>query len=218
VLDLIFVEPEKPEEFWVGGRLQRPERHSAYPGGKFPLELPPGAPSRAYLKIEEAIAVFGLPLRAGDSALEIGSAPGGASSALLGRGLRVTGIDPGEMHPSTLAHPGFRHLRKSVVEIEARELPPRVDWLLLDMNTEPRIALQQTERLAEMLRPGLLGAVLTLKLNQWKFARDRERWLDRARAMGLTRVRLAQLSTNRRELCLCGLTRRGLTRVQTGSD
>jgi len=49
--------------------------------------MPPESPSRAFAKIEEAIAWRDLPFAAGQVALEIGAAPGGAALALARRGL-----------------------------------------------------------------------------------------------------------------------------------
>ena len=54
--------------------------------------MPAEAPSRAYAKIEEAIAWAQLPVRAGDVALEIGAAPGGAVMALARRGVAAAPV------------------------------------------------------------------------------------------------------------------------------
>jgi 23S rRNA (cytidine2498-2'-O)-methyltransferase len=77
--------------------------HLPEPGGAIPIEMPPDAPSRAYAKIEEAIAWLGLPLAAGQTAVELGSAPGGAALALARRGIEVWGVDPAAMAPHVLA-------------------------------------------------------------------------------------------------------------------
>ena len=61
-------------------------RRSPHPGGRLPLRLPPEAPSRAWLKLEEGLAFSGLGLRPGQVAVEIGAAPGGASWALRSAG------------------------------------------------------------------------------------------------------------------------------------
>ena len=72
-----------------------------------PLELPQDAVSRAWLKMEEALRWSQLPIPRGARVADIGSAPGGASQALLAHGLLVTGIDPAEMAPSVLKNPPF---------------------------------------------------------------------------------------------------------------
>jgi 23S rRNA (cytidine2498-2'-O)-methyltransferase len=63
--------------------------HSAWPGGNPKVLLPSDAPSRAYLKIEEALRWSGVNMKGGDTAVEIGSAPGGACYSLLKRGLYI---------------------------------------------------------------------------------------------------------------------------------
>ena len=89
--------PLKDEAFLVGyhthtSKPRSRPRHSPFPGGKMDIILPPEAPSRAYLKIQEALLWSEAPLKSGDVVVEIGSAPGGASLALLNRGCTVVGI------------------------------------------------------------------------------------------------------------------------------
>jgi len=66
------------EPAWLGLHRHDPSR-SPFPGAAWPVDVPADAPSRAYAKIEEAIASARLPIEAGHVALEIGCAPGGAS-------------------------------------------------------------------------------------------------------------------------------------------
>lgn len=216
VLDVIGVEEE---EWWVG--LHRHSaRRSPHAGGRPALELPPEAPSRAYLKLEEALLWSGAPLRKGDTAVEIGSAPGGSSYALLRRGIRVVGIDPGQMAPIVLDFPGseakFTHLRGPVARVPREDLPDRVDWLLADMNVEPRITLTSVDRLGTRLGDSLLGVLITLKLNQWRMADEIPSYLEHFRAMGMVKLRATQLAHNRREIVVYGLTRKGRARAMRG--
>jgi 23S rRNA (cytidine2498-2'-O)-methyltransferase len=169
------------------------------------------------LKLEEALRWSGAPVCAGDVAVEIGSAPGGASYALLKRGVDVYGIDPGAMDPVVLNYRGtarFHHDPRSVTTIRREELPRNVQWLLVDMNTGPDTAIYPVERFAIRMEDTLLGVVLTLKLNEWDFAQHIPNWLERIRKMGMSRVRATQLAHNRREICVFGLTRMGLGRLK----
>jgi len=95
VLDCILL---SPNQWWIGYHRARLVP-SCYPGGMMALEMPPQAVSRAWLKMEEALRWSQLPIPRGARVVEIGSAPGGASQALLARGLIVTGIDPAENGP-----------------------------------------------------------------------------------------------------------------------
>jgi 23S rRNA (cytidine2498-2'-O)-methyltransferase len=211
VLDVVCVDAR---EWWYGYH-RHSRAHSPYPGGRPAITMPEAAPSRAYIKLEEAIRWARPPLKAGDIAVEIGSAPGGASYALIQRGLRVVGIDPGEMDARVLASPSFKHIRRPVAQVPREELPTQVEWLLLDMNVEPRISLFAVDRLATRLSDTLLGVFLTVKLNQWRIADEIPSMLEHVRAMGMVRARATQLPSNRQEILVFGLTQRGQRRAAT---
>jgi len=197
----VIVAPGEPA---LIGVHRHDDARPAHPGGAIPVEIPADAPSRAYAKIEEAIAWARLPVAAGQVALEIGAAPGGAALALARRGLTVWGVDTGALAPVVLAHPGVRHVPKKVGALRWEELPPRVDWLLVDVNLAPQVALHEVARLAPPLQRALAGAVLTLKLNDWAFVDELPALVERIRAMfggALPDVRLRHLPSNRREVC-----------------
>ncbi len=196
----VIVAPAAGEPAWLGvhrhDRLRLP-----HPGGAIPVEIPGDAPSRAYAKIEEAIAWAALPIAAGHVALEIGAAPGGAVLALARRGLDVWAVDPGELAPNVLALPGVHHVAKKVGALRWEELPARIDWLLVDVNLAPQVALHEVARLMPRLLPTLRGAVFTLKLNDWAFVAELPALVERIRRMGLADVSLRHLPSNRREIC-----------------
>jgi 23S rRNA (cytidine2498-2'-O)-methyltransferase len=200
----VIVGPADDEPAWLGAhrhdRLRLP-----HAGGAIPVEVPADAPSRAYAKIEEAIAWARLPIEAGHVALEIGAAPGGAVLALARRGVEVWGVDTGELAPGVLALPGVHHVAKKVGALRWEELPPRIDWLLVDVNLAPQVALHEVARLMPRLAPALRGAVLTLKLNDWAFVSELPALVDRIRQMGLRDVRVRHLPSNRREVCAVAL-------------
>lgn len=186
---------------WLGLH-QHDEHHVADPGGFIPVDVPADAPSRAYAKIEEAIAWRGLPMKAGQVALEIGAAPGGAVMALAKRGLEVYGVDTGELAPNVKAMPGVHHLAMKVGALRWEQLPARVDWLLVDVNLAPQVALHEVARLMPRLKKTLMGAVFTLKLNDWSFVPQLPVLEQRIRAFGFADVRMRHLPSNRREICV----------------
>jgi 23S rRNA (cytidine2498-2'-O)-methyltransferase len=200
----VIVPPDAREPAWLGAH-RHDAHHLAHAGGAIPVEIPAEAPSRAYAKIEEAIAWAGLPVAAGQVALEIGAAPGGAVLALARRGLEVWGVDTGELAPQVRALAGVHHLAKKVGAVRWEDLPPRIDWLLVDVNLAPQVALHEVARLMPRLIPTLRGAVITLKLNDWAFVRELGGLIDRIRQMGLPDVRLRHLPSNRREVCAVAL-------------
>ncbi|OFZ55465.1 MAG: hypothetical protein A2428_09770 [Bdellovibrionales bacterium RIFOXYC1_FULL_54_43] len=213
VLNVIILGSRKLEKpvWWLGYHRHTPQ-HSPFPGGIPEIELPPEAPSRAFLKLEEAVLRSGAPLLPGDTAVEIGSAPGGASYALLQKGLNVVGIDPGEMDARVMAAAHFKHIQKVVAAVHRPDLPASVEWLLVDMNVTPNIALFAIDRLASRTKDTLLGVLLTIKLNQWKMADQIPSMLEHVKVMGMVRARAVQLFHNRQEILIYGFTRKGLLR------
>ncbi|MSP59587.1 MAG: hypothetical protein EXR72_04455 [Myxococcales bacterium] len=191
------------EPWFLGHHLHSP-LHSPWPGGRIPVAVPENSPSRAYRKIEEAIAWSGAPLRRGEVAVEIGSAPGGASHALLRRGLEVVGIDTGTMAEVVIASPRFRHVQAAVGQVQRDQLPPCADWLLLDVNLAPQVALHAVRGIVAALRPSLRGVLFTLKLNDWGMADQVPDLLRRVEGMGITDVRATQLPSNRQEIFVYG--------------
>ncbi|HEY4234916.1 MAG TPA: SAM-dependent methyltransferase [Lacipirellulaceae bacterium] len=208
VLDVVVV---APGEWWIGSHLAvtHPQR---YAGGAIPVALPTHAVSRAYAKLEEALAWSDLPIEAGDECVEIGCAPGGASQALLDRGLFVTGIDPAEVDPAVLAHPRFRHLRKRSKEVRRGEFAG-VRWLTADVNLAPSYTLDTVEAIVNHPDVAIRGLVLTLKLANWTEAERLPEFAARVRGWGYRDVRLRQLATGGQEVCLVALRRRELRRL-----
>ncbi len=137
-----------PRPFWFGA----PE-----------AVLPEDSPSRAWLKIEEAIRLFDLSLMSGDVAMEVGASPGGAVKNLLDRGLIVKGVDPALMDQRVLSHPNFTHLKKPFQELTPEETSG-VDWWLSDLNLAPGSVLSHLGRILRSVDTMPRGLILTLKL------------------------------------------------------
>ena len=200
VLNCVVVEPH---EWWIGWHRARSVT-SCWPGGLFQVELPPEAVSRAWLKMEEALVWSGLPLAPGDLCAEIGSAPGGASQALLGHGARVIGIDPADMDPRVLAHPGFAHWKMRGADVRRREFR-KVRWLFADINVAPTYTLDTVESIVTHADAHVQGLLLTLKLLEWSLAAEVPAYLERIRSWGFGHVAARQLHHNRQEICVAAL-------------
>jgi len=202
VLDCVLVEPHQ----WWAGYHQAKSFASRWPGGMVPLVLPPTAVSRAWLKMEEALRWSGLPIPPGARIAELGSAPGGASQALLARGYEVLGVDPAEMHPDVLAEARFTHLRRRAGAAPRRAFR-KIRWLTADMNVAPRCTLDIVEDIVTYPQTRIRGLLLTLKLIQWRLADEIPEYLDRIRSWGYNVVRARQLQHNRQEICVAALRR-----------
>ena len=199
VLDVVL---DTPDRWWVG--WHRAEGNvTRWPGGIYPpaaRPLPEGVVSRAWLKLDEAIATFGIQWRPGTRVVEFGCAPGGACQRLLDVGLDVIGVDPALVDPTVAARPGFTQCR-----MRAREVPVRrfagVAWLVADMNIDPASTLMSLGRVVTARGVAVEGIVATLKLPDWSRAAELPGWLAAFRDWGFDPV-ARQLSSGGREICV----------------
>ncbi len=210
VLDCIIIDPGV---CWVGYHRVR-GFSSRWPGGMIPLELPQDAVSRAWLKMEEGLRWSRLPIRAGNRCAEIGSAPGGASQALLARGLLVTGIDSAEMDPTLLENPNFTHIRRRAMQVRRRDFR-KMRWLMADMNATPKYTLDAVEGIVTEPTVNIRGLLLTLKFTDWRLAEQVPEYLERIRGWGYEVVRARQLLHNRQEICVAAMNRAARRRASS---
>jgi len=164
------------------------------------------------MKLEEAVQWSDLPLAKEDECVEVGCAPGGASQALLDRGLFVTGVDPADVDASVLKHPRFRHLKKRGTEVRRQEFAG-VRWLVADMNIAPEDTLAEVEAIVTNPQVSIRGIVLTLKFTDWSMASRVPEFVERVRGWGYRDVRTRQLVTGGQEICMVALRRKALRRL-----
>jgi len=203
VLDCVMV---SPDEWWVGWHRAE-DLSSRLPGGVHRIEVPPNVESRAYLKMEEGLRWSRLPIRPADRCAEIGCSPGGASQALLARGLSVTGIDPALPSQAVLDHPQFVHWRKRGSDVRRQDYR-KMKWLFADVNLAPKYTLDMVEGIVTHPMVNVRGMLLTLKLLDWRLADEAPQYIERVRAWGYELVDARQLAHNRQEICLAALRRK----------
>ena len=188
------------EPMLVGSHRHQPG-DLADPAALLRLSLPVEAPSRAWMKMEQALDWLGIQNDLqGRTVLELGSSPGGASHSLLSRGATVHGVDTGAMDARVLAHPAFHHLKIAAGDLRPGMVPDQVDLLVSDMNLEPRVVCQYVEKFASRLRP--LGLILTLKINSAKVEAELPDLIHRIRDWAPGPVYVRQLPANRQEVTL----------------
>ena len=95
-----------------------------------------GPPSRAYLKLWEALTRAGRWPRPGEACLDLGAAPGGWTWALARLGARVAAVDKAPLDPAVEALPNVSVRRESAFGLDPRREPP-VDWLFSDVVCYP---------------------------------------------------------------------------------
>jgi 23S rRNA (cytidine2498-2'-O)-methyltransferase len=102
------------------------------------------APSRSYLKVEEAYVVLGREPQRGETVCDLGAAPGGWSYSAAKRGAHVFAIDNGPLKGGALDHPQIEHRREDAFRFTpaGAELE-RCDWLFCDMVEDPHRVLRE---------------------------------------------------------------------------
>jgi len=201
--EVILGEPGVP--LLVGGR-RLVGAGPVSPGGLARVNLPPESPSRAWLKLEQALAWVGWDEESrwkGKRAIELGSAPGGISLALVRRGLHVEAVDPAPMHPSVLAEIGpggarVHHRRQSAGRFLSENREGPVDLLVSDMNLAPPAVLRYLERLQAAVRARRW--IITLKLNDAAMISRLPHFRERLGRVAPQPVRVLQLPANRQEV------------------
>lgn len=110
-------------------------------GGQRRMADDPQAPSRSYLKVEEAFVVLGREPAAGELVVDLGAAPGGWSYSAARRGARVIAVDNGPLKGGALDHPQIEHRREDAFGFR---LPAGTvaDWLFCDLVEEPHHVLR----------------------------------------------------------------------------
>jgi 23S rRNA (cytidine2498-2'-O)-methyltransferase len=110
---------------------------SAFPNGEIRfVEDRGGPPSRAYLKLWEALTVIGRRPGPGERCLDLGSSPGGWSWALQRMGAHVVSVDKAPLAPEIARLPGIEHRLESAFALDPRVIGP-VDWLFSDVVCYP---------------------------------------------------------------------------------
>ncbi len=109
------------------------------------LEDRTGPPSRAYLKLWEALTLLGERPRPGELCVDLGSSPGGWTWALAELGAQVLSIDKAPLAPALVARPNVTFREESAFAFDPRAVGT-VDWLCSDVICYPRRLLGALER------------------------------------------------------------------------
>ncbi|MSO54297.1 MAG: hypothetical protein EXQ90_04115 [Rhodospirillales bacterium] len=111
---------------------------SVFPNGEANfVEDHSGPPSRAYLKLWEALTVIGRRPAAGERCLDLGASPGGWTWALAGLGARVIAVDKAPLDPAIVRLPGVEQRQSSAFALEPKDVG-HVDWLFADIACYPK--------------------------------------------------------------------------------
>lgn len=206
VLDVVHLGGES-DAYFVGWHVQGADRPTAV-GGVMARPPVPEAPSRAYSKTLELLALGELSVSPGQRVVELGAAPGGGTVAWLEQRAAVTAIDPADMAPvvaelATRMGAPYRHLRVSAGEVAASELPRNPDYLYSDMNLAPAVVLRYLERLCALVGAPKRALLVNFKVNDQKVEDQLPGLLQRVGALADRLgcdLRSAQLPSHRKEI------------------
>jgi len=136
----------------------------AYFGGQRRMADDALAPSRSYLKLEEAYGILEREPQPGETVVDLGAAPGGWSYSAAKRGARVIAVDNGPLKGGALDHPSIEHRREDAFRFE---LPAGqvADWMFCDLVEDPHHVLRN---LVEpwVMRRGCRHYVVILKFGR----------------------------------------------------
>jgi 23S rRNA (cytidine2498-2'-O)-methyltransferase len=142
--------PAAPLGSWTlldaGTMLVAPHCTSPFPNGvvRF-VEDRSGPPSRAYLKLWEALTLIGRRPEPGETCVDLGASPGGWSWALAQMGAQVISVDKSPLAHEIARLPGIEHRRESAFGLDPRTIGP-IDWLFADIACYPTRLLALVER------------------------------------------------------------------------
>ncbi|NQT28754.1 MAG: hypothetical protein HQ570_04065 [Candidatus Omnitrophica bacterium] len=106
-----------------------------------PMQMDPLAPSRSYLKVEEAYHILGCQPKVNETVIDLGAAIGGWSWSALKRKAKVTAIDNASLREPVKSHPNLTHLKEDALKF----IPDKnksTDWLFCDIIENPEIILK----------------------------------------------------------------------------
>jgi 23S rRNA (cytidine2498-2'-O)-methyltransferase len=126
--------------------LAAPHCTSEFPNGEIRfVEDRRGPPSRAYLKLWEALTVIGCRPGPGERCLDLGSSPGGWSWAVQRMGAHVVSVDKAPLAPEIARLPGIEHRLESAFALDPIAIGA-VDWLFSDVVCYPARLFALIER------------------------------------------------------------------------
>lgn len=126
--------------------LAAPSCTSPFANGEVELvEDKVGPPSRAYLKLWEALVRLRRWPQPGERCLDLGASPGGWTWVLAKLGANVIAVDKAPLDPKVAAMPGVAWRGESAFALDPASVGP-IDWLFSDVICYPARLLKLVER------------------------------------------------------------------------
>jgi 23S rRNA (cytidine2498-2'-O)-methyltransferase len=175
-----------------------------HPGGIHRMAFDSNAPSRSYLKIEEAFERMNRKPVAQETVIDLGAAPGGWTYAFLKRNCCVTSVDNGPLKLPQNSIATVNHIRSDGITYTPLLHTLPVDWLVSDMLTDPGTNMGMLRKWLD--NRWMRNCVINIKLPQthpWQSVETLLKFLK-----GYTRMRFSvrQLYHDRREVTVMGMS------------
>ena len=172
-----------------------------YEGGFRRMKTLKGAPSRSASKLEEALLALGKHPDPGDTAVDLGAAPGGWSFVLARYGAIVQAIDHAKVDVNS-----FKNIKGSIEHISDNGLtfePNRtVDWLVCDMVMPSKDTLRVLTKWQQ--KALMRHFVVNIKLSKSNIWPQTKQVLDVLKGFEWAQTRARQLIHDRNEITLFG--------------
>ena len=168
------------------------------------MKWDPLAPSRSFLKMEEALEEMECQPVPGEHVIDLGAAPGGWTYSFVKRGCHVISVDHGPMKLPP-PQPGWgeaQHVRENGITYRPPPDWPTVDWLVADMLIAPGVAMGLIRRWLESGQAKRI--VCNIKLPQEEPYASIMPLLDLMKNQSTYRYRIKQLYHDRREITVMG--------------
>ncbi len=118
---------------------------SPYPQGRVHFNLTDEPPSRAYLKLWEALTLAQKCPQAGELCLDVGASPGGWSWVLAKLGAEVIAVDRAPLAPSVANLANVTTLEQDVFSLQPSKWP-ELKWVFSDVICYPKDLLDWIQR------------------------------------------------------------------------
>jgi 23S rRNA (cytidine2498-2'-O)-methyltransferase len=171
---------------------------SPFPAGRISfVEDREGPPSRAYLKLWEALTRLREWPRPGERCLDAGASPGGWTWALAQLGAEVVAVDRSPLEERVAVLPRVQYIRHDAFTMKPEDLGP-MDWVFSDVISYP-------DRLYDWVEKWLASGLCSRFVCTIKWQGDRESlgeyFAVSRRFAALPGSRVLHLFHNKHELC-----------------
>ena len=137
--------PQTPLGSWTlldtNTLLAAPHCSSLFAQGEVCFQESKIPPSRAYLKLWEALTRIGVSPKEGDTCLEVGASPGSWTWVLEQLGAHVIAVDRALLDPSISSLPRVSFMKKDAFSLKPQDFP-KLDWIFSDLICYPEKLLE----------------------------------------------------------------------------